>query len=69
VEGEIKNALKIIVGTSEGKRPFGRHNRRWENNIKINFRKKVTGLSSSHGCPGWRPGAFLSAWAPLWKFF
>jgi hypothetical protein len=26
-----------LVGTPEGKRPLGRHRRRWEDNIKMNF--------------------------------
>jgi hypothetical protein len=29
--GEMINAYKILVGTPEGKRPVGRHRRRWEN--------------------------------------
>jgi hypothetical protein len=27
------------VGTPEGKRPLGRHKRRWEDNIKLDFRE------------------------------
>jgi hypothetical protein len=27
--GEVKNALKIVVGKPEGKRPLGRPNSRW----------------------------------------
>jgi len=27
------------VGKSEGKRPFGRHRRRWENNIQMDRRE------------------------------
>jgi hypothetical protein len=33
--GEIKNAYKILVGKPEGKRPFGRPRRRWDDNIKM----------------------------------
>jgi hypothetical protein len=29
---------KILVGNLDGKRPLGRPNRRWVNNIKINLR-------------------------------
>jgi len=29
----------IFVGKSEGKRPFGRHGRRWENNIRMDLRE------------------------------
>jgi len=28
-----------LVGTPEGKRPLGRHSRRWEVNVKIDLRK------------------------------
>jgi hypothetical protein len=31
--GEIINAYKILVGRPEGKRPFRRPRRRWEDNI------------------------------------
>jgi hypothetical protein len=33
--GEMKNAYNILVEKPEGKRPLGRHRRRWEYNIKI----------------------------------
>jgi hypothetical protein len=32
---EIRGAYRILVGTSEGKRPLGRPRRRWEYNIKV----------------------------------
>jgi hypothetical protein len=32
--GDIRNAQKILVGKSEGKRPFGRPKSRREDNIK-----------------------------------
>jgi hypothetical protein len=32
--GERKNAYRVLVGKPEGKRPLGRHRRRWEYNIK-----------------------------------
>jgi hypothetical protein len=35
--GEKRNACRILVGKSEGKRPLGRPRRRWVDNIKINF--------------------------------
>jgi hypothetical protein len=31
----------ILVGNPEGKRPLGRHGRRWEENIKMDLRKIV----------------------------
>jgi hypothetical protein len=35
--GEIRNLYKILVGKSEGKRPFGRTRRGWEYNIGIDI--------------------------------
>jgi hypothetical protein len=37
--GEKRNAYKISVGKPEGKRPLGRHRRRWENNIRMDLRE------------------------------
>jgi hypothetical protein len=34
-----RNALRILVGKSEGKKPLGRHRRRWVDNVKIDFRE------------------------------
>jgi hypothetical protein len=33
--GEMRNACKILVGKSEGKRSHGRPRSRWENNIRM----------------------------------
>jgi hypothetical protein len=35
---EKRNACSVFVGKPEGKRPLGRHRRRWENNIKMDLR-------------------------------
>jgi hypothetical protein len=35
--GEKRNAYRILVGRSEGKRPLGRPRHRWANNIKMNL--------------------------------
>jgi hypothetical protein len=32
--GEIRDAYRVMLGRSEGKRPLGRPRRRWEDNIK-----------------------------------
>jgi hypothetical protein len=37
----MRNAFNIFVGKLEGKRPFGRKRRRWENNIGINVTEMV----------------------------
>jgi hypothetical protein len=36
----------ILVGKPEGKSPLGRLRRRWENNIKMIFRKWDVGLQT-----------------------
>jgi len=35
----MRNAYKTLVGRPEGKRPFGRSRRRWEDNIIMNVRE------------------------------
>jgi hypothetical protein len=37
--GEERNSYRILVGKPEGKRPLGRPRRRWEDNIKMDFRE------------------------------
>jgi hypothetical protein len=37
--GEVRGAYNILVGRSEGRRPLGRPRRRWEDNIKMDFRE------------------------------
>jgi hypothetical protein len=37
--GEKRNAYKILVGKSEGKRLLGRPRRRWVDNIKMDLRE------------------------------
>ena len=39
--GEWRGAVRVVVGKPEGKRPLGRPRRRWEDNIKIRFKKIV----------------------------
>jgi hypothetical protein len=36
-----RNAIRILVGKPEGKRPLGRPRRRWVDNIKIDLREIV----------------------------
>jgi len=33
--GERRGVYRVLVGKREGKRPLGRHRRRWEDNIKM----------------------------------
>jgi hypothetical protein len=37
----MRNAYKIMVGNSEGKRPLGRLRCRWEDNIRMDFKNIV----------------------------
>ena len=45
--GEERGVNRVLVVKPEGKRPLGRHRRRWEDNIKIDF-QEVGG-----GCEDW----------------
>ena len=35
--GESRGVYRVLVGKPEGKRPLGRHSRRWEDNIKMDL--------------------------------
>jgi hypothetical protein len=37
--GEERNVYKVLVGKPEGKRPFGRPRRRWEDGIRMDLRE------------------------------
>jgi hypothetical protein len=45
--GEERFVYRVLVGKAEGKRPLGRHSRRWEDNIKMDLPE--VGL----GCEDW----------------
>jgi hypothetical protein len=40
----MRNAYKILIGRSEGKRTLERPDRRWEDNMKVDLMKKVLGV-------------------------
>jgi hypothetical protein len=42
--GEKTGAYRILVGRPEGRRPLGRPRRRWENNIKMDFKDVGRGM-------------------------
>jgi transposase len=37
--GEGAGVYRVLVGRPEGKRPLGRHRRRWEDNIEMVLRE------------------------------
>ena len=37
--GEGSGVYRVLVGKPEGKRPLGRPRRRWEDNIRMDFRR------------------------------
>jgi len=37
--GERRGLYGVLVGKPEGKRPLGRHRRRWENNINMDLQE------------------------------
>jgi hypothetical protein len=42
--GEKRGAYRILVGRPEGRRPFGRPRRRWEDNIKMDLQEVGWGM-------------------------
>ena len=45
--GEGRGVHRVLVGKPEGKRPFGRPRRRWEDNIKMDLQ------AGGGGCGDW----------------
>ena len=39
---EGRSTFKILTGKPTGKRPLGRPRRRWEDNIRMDLKKKVS---------------------------
>jgi hypothetical protein len=37
--GERRGGYKILVATSEGRRPLGKHKHRWEDDIKMDLKE------------------------------
>jgi len=42
--GERRGVYRVLVGKSEGKRPLGRHRRRWEDNINMDLQEVGCGV-------------------------
>jgi len=56
--GERRCVYRVLVGKLEGKRPFGRPRRRWEDNIKMDFQEMRCGgidwIELAQGRDRWR---------------
>ena len=48
--GEGRAVHRVLVGKPEGKIPLGRPRRRWEDNIKMDFRKWEGVFGTGWGC-------------------
>ena len=42
--GDGRGAYRVLVGRPEGKRPLGRHRRRWEDDNKMDLQEVGCGL-------------------------
>jgi hypothetical protein len=45
-DGEERGVYRVLVEKPEGKRPLGRHMRRWEENIKMDLQEVGCGVWS-----------------------
>ena len=55
--GEGRGVYRVLVGKSEGKKPLGRHRRRWEDNIKMDLWEVRGGgdwMELAHDSDRWR---------------
>jgi len=61
--GDRRGLFRVLMGEPEGKRPFGRPRRRWEDNIKMDLQEvRYRGMDRIELAPdrdGWR--AFVDA--------
>jgi hypothetical protein len=58
MNGERRNAYRILVGKPEGKRPQGRPRCRWVDNVKVDLREVgwvgMDLIELAHGRDQWR---------------
>jgi hypothetical protein len=52
--GEERKVYKVLVGKPEGKRPFGRPRRIWEDGIRMDLREIVDRIRLSQDRDRWR---------------
>jgi hypothetical protein len=50
--GEGRVVYRVLVAKPEGKRPLGRHNHRWEDNIKMDLQEVGCGGMDRIGTGG-----------------
>jgi hypothetical protein len=68
--GEGRGVYRGLVGKPEGNRPLGRHRRRWEYNIKIDFQDVGCGgmdwIELAQGRDRWRTlvNEVMNLWVP-----
>jgi hypothetical protein len=53
-----ENAYKILVGKHEGKRPFGRPKRGWEDNVKWTVNQNIVRVWTGFVCISTGPSAW-----------
>jgi hypothetical protein len=56
--GEGRSVYRVLVGRAEGRKPLGRHRRRWEDNIKMDLREigidRANWIELAQGRVRWR---------------
>jgi len=68
--GEGRGVCRGLVGKPEGKRPLGRHRRRWEDNIKMDLQEVRCGgmdwIELAQDRDRWRAlvNAVMNPWVP-----
>ena len=67
--GERRDVYRVLVGKPEGKRPLGRTRHRWEDNIKMDFRKwdrRMDRIATAQNRYGRRSlvNAVMNVWVP-----
>jgi hypothetical protein len=48
IYGEMRGVYRVLMGKPEGKIPFGRPRRRWEDNIKMDLQEVGYGLDRAN---------------------